>query len=316
MKTIAVCTNIPEFDRGEISWDSPRICDRYPGSHFVRYLQTFGEAAGYEVLSGAQISDQEEKYVKSEVFVVQEENNPIGERLVALGCNASVVYCLESPLFAPFFYDAIPQMKKIFKSQILYGDLGNSRAYFPSFDEDTPLEAPIPYLERKHAMCAVVSNKHFRQYEGIFSKSPSWRLAVDQELHTARYSILTNLKTNTDFDLFGKGWPAEFAQEIPPGDKIKVIRNYNTAICSENITYPGYVTEKIIDCLVAGVIPVYLGAPDICSYVPNDCFLTLWSDLNQTHLKSMPERGHDFLKSEGGRRFSYQSFAKQIVSLL
>jgi len=36
---------------------------------------------------------------------------------------------------------------------------------------------------------------------------------------------------------------------------------------------PGYVTEKVFDALVAGCIPVYLGAPDIEEYVPADALV-------------------------------------------
>jgi len=52
-----------------------------------------------------------------------------------------------------------------------------------------------------------------------------------------------------------------------------VISKYKFMICYENCVYDGYVSEKIFDCMAAGVIPVYLGAPDISSLVPESCFI-------------------------------------------
>lgn len=50
------------------------------------------------------------------------------------------------------------------------------------------------------------------------------------------------------------------APEIP---KIECIRKYKFTFAIENSSYPGYVTEKIIDPMVAHSIPIYWGSPDI-----------------------------------------------------
>ena len=56
--------------------------------------------------------------------------------------------------------------------------------------------------------------------------------------------------------------------------KKDVIRRYRFCICYENAHgLPGYITEKIFDCLVAGVVPVYLGWDGIRDYVPEDTFI-------------------------------------------
>ena len=54
---------------------------------------------------------------------------------------------------------------------------------------------------------------------------------------------------------------------------MEVLSKYKFAICYENAEYEGYVTEKVFDCLAVGAIPVYLGAPDIVTIVPPDCFI-------------------------------------------
>ena len=56
-------------------------------------------------------------------------------------------------------------------------------------------------------------------------------------------------------------------------DKSEVYPNYRFALCYENARVPGYVTEKIFDCLRSDCIPVYLGAPNIEEYVPVNVFI-------------------------------------------
>lgn len=46
----------------------------------------------------------------------------------------------------------------------------------------------------------------------------------------------------------------------PVPDKIDFMKPYRFCIAYENSSYPGYVTEKIMDCFVAGCIPIYWGS--------------------------------------------------------
>ncbi|AMQ57490.1 glycosyltransferase family 10 domain-containing protein [Algoriphagus sanaruensis] len=49
----------------------------------------------------------------------------------------------------------------------------------------------------------------------------------------------------------------------PVPNKIEFMRPYKFCIAYENSSYPGYVTEKIMDCFIAGCIPIYWGSPCI-----------------------------------------------------
>lgn len=46
-------------------------------------------------------------------------------------------------------------------------------------------------------------------------------------------------------------------------DKIEFMRPYKFCIAYENSSFPGYVTEKIMDCFIAGCIPIYWGSPNV-----------------------------------------------------
>ncbi len=97
------------------------------------------------------------------------------------------------------------------------------------------------------------------------------------------------------FDLYGRKWGDEFkCYKGVVDNKIEVYHNYRFAISLENVKgVKGYVTEKIFDCICAGIVPIYWGADDISSYVPEDVFID-YSKFNsveelQTYLSEMGE---------------------------
>ena len=56
--------------------------------------------------------------------------------------------------------------------------------------------------------------------------------------------------------------------------KLDIIADYKFDLSFENATAEDYVTEKFFDPLVAGVVPVYLGAPNVERFAPGDrCFI-------------------------------------------
>jgi hypothetical protein len=101
------------------------------------------------------------------------------------------------------------------------------------------------------------------------------------ELYTARRDTIRYCEETLpegEFGLFGTGWdqdPAHhrFFRGSPP-NKWDVYPNFRFGLCYENMRgAPGYVTEKIIDCIRSGTVPVYLGAPNVGDYVHSDAFI-------------------------------------------
>lgn len=60
---------------------------------------------------------------------------------------------------------------------------------------------------------------------------------------------------------------------VPPLDKLAVLRDYRFVVCYENSRLPGYISEKLFDCLYAGSVPVYWGEPNIQRFVPAECLI-------------------------------------------
>jgi hypothetical protein len=98
------------------------------------------------------------------------------------------------------------------------------------------------------------------------------------ELYSARVQTIRWLEAHApqDFDLYGMGWSSEHFPSYrgTVQDKLATLARYRFAICYENAqNYPGYITEKILDCLRAGMVPVYWGAPNISRWIPEGCFI-------------------------------------------
>lgn len=308
--TVVLCLNVPELQAG--GWRSHEVCKKYPGAGFLPFLQEFGD-----IYSGGEGF----KCSPDNVLVVQEEENPVGLALLEKGAKGSILFCLESPLFAPLFYDRLPELREKFSRQFLFQG-GTDPVFFPSFDADH-LKKPDEWLGRRPRFCYVTANKHWKAYGHVpgWKESKSWQKAVLHSLHDERFKAIHMLNQIGVIDLFGKGWPKRMdppAKELPAGEKIDTLRRYWLGLAIENTSMPGYITEKLIDCMVAGVVPVYKGAPDVEQFIPNECFMYAdhfqWPSSEKA--KEIVDAGQRFLVSEAGLRFSYQNFAARIVSAL
>ena len=86
--------------------------------------------------------------------------------------------------------------------------------------------------------------------------------------HLLRHQIQRYAGPNSGIDFFGWGTPSG-----PIENKITALKDYMFHLTIENIIAPHYFTEKLIDCLVAGCVPIYFGAPNIDRYFNVDGFV-------------------------------------------
>lgn len=59
---------------------------------------------------------------------------------------------------------------------------------------------------------------------------------------------------------------------------INYISDFKFCICSENSEDGGYCTEKIVQCMIAGTIPIYWGDPQITKYFREESFIRVKSE--------------------------------------
>lgn len=193
---------------------------------------------------------------------------------------------------------------------------------------DLPLREPVR-AARLLAASALATSYRLRH---------SWTV---EDLYDERLRAITELGGTGELDLYGVGWDrpipglAPDRQRIvdaiyrgPVADKRKLMSDYRFALVIENTRFPGYVTEKVFDALLAGAVPVYLGAPDLASLVPPDVFVdvTAFGDYAELvrHLQALSERdvgamrdaGRAFLESAAFDRFTEADFVRRLLDLV
>lgn len=182
--------------------------------------------------------------------------------------------------------------------------------YYPVLQ---PMRDEIPAFEDKK-FCTLVAGNPPRKYYGRSG-----------ELYSERVRAIDFFEKvgEKGFEFYGRSWDKEKhpAYLGKAGNKLETIKNYRFAICYENTgTSNGYVTEKIFDCFAAGIVPVYLGAPNIEKYVPKTCFIdrrdfASMEDL-YAFMKAMTKEEYnaylqsirDFLSSKQAQLFSRENF--------
>lgn len=121
---------------------------------------------------------------------------------------------------------------------------------------------------------------HDKRYAGLPNvkivrpATPSWISKEESGIHpkTKNITFITSRKTFTQaqkariylaekmidagYNVYGRGF-----KEVDK--KAEVLKDYRFCFAIENGSYPGYHSEKILDCFRMGVVPIYWGDSDI-----------------------------------------------------
>lgn len=152
------------------------------------------------------------------------------------------------------------------------------------------------------------------------------------ELYSKRKELIAYFENNylDSFEFYGKGWE-QYNFKSYKGSvsgKLEALSQYKFCICYENGIYNGWITEKIFDCFFSECVPIYLGAPNIAQYIPEDTFIDMrkfkdYEELYQ-YIISIKEEEYNnylnniknFLSSSEYKKFTHRSFAKSIVNTI
>lgn len=233
------------------------------------------------------------------------------------------------------------------KKEILQSGIGQ-----PDFTE-IRIPNPIPnkffdepsqfgFSSRPQFCCLIGSNRHSNQHD-------------KRELYSERVRAIKwfEQKVPNQFHLYGNGWKVpqkrlghlgkllyRLEKVIPFLTRKSIFPSYRGptptkwdplsksrfCICYENARdIPGYLTEKIFDCIFAGCIPVYWGEPNVQEWIPPQCFVDFrafrsYDDLYQ-YLVSMSEQnfismqkaGREFILSHAFRPHNSERFANTVI---
>ncbi len=86
-----------------------------------------------------------------------------------------------------------------------------------------------------------------------------------------RIEYIEELMKYIDIDSYGKLFNNKvIGEDYGEKTKLKIYSEYKFSIAFENAIENDYITEKIYDQLVAGSVPIYLGAPNVGSFLPGE----------------------------------------------
>lgn len=94
--------------------------------------------------------------------------------------------------------------------------------------------------------------------------------------HKLRHVVINNLKDKIDLNVYGRGYnPIQY--------KYDTLKDYAFSIVIENSKTDYYFTEKLIDSLITGTVPIYWGCPSIGDFFNIDGFIVFDSidELNE-----------------------------------
>jgi hypothetical protein len=224
-----------------------------------------------------------------------------------------IILCLEPPIIAPNFYKKLYEHSSTYKHIFSFTGASNRVNFQHStfhpivwpYDISTsfvntewdsrklitminsnlrPIIYSFPPIAFRHPRSSI---KEILDYviNRIRFMNDKW---IGEEFYTLRLHAIKYFCTIPGFDLFGRGWDNQnsflgksisrvvklcYHGPIPDGEKSYVLSQYKFCLCFENSKFPGYITEKILDCFFSGTIPIYLGAPDILDFIPPDTFI-------------------------------------------
>jgi hypothetical protein len=198
------------------------------------------------------------------------------------------------------------------------------------------------FHERQGFCCAISGNKVPQKH-------------YKKDLYSERIKLYRWFEQNApkNFSLFGPGWDRPSFERIFHNkilikiiqklniksknykktykgfadSKSSVLQKFKFSVCFENVYgLNGYITEKIFDSMFAGCIPIYWGAENITSYIPEECFIDR-RNFNNTqslykYLKSLDENAYidyqtsinNYLNLDKFHKFSNKYFAENISS--
>lgn len=307
--TIVIDHNIPEFWNNRVL---DRVyMKQFPGATVLTDLAESAQKAGYCVMTADIFLSQ--NIQPKVGLILTEIDTQYTDALIKRGLIPAICTCAESPIIAHHFYHNLSRYVGRFEHAFLFGGAsprlqGTKTRFHPFFWPNTSREVlPGQPWSQREFLVMVNSNKRAFQLNQLNLREPrhvlkafyqylkgryvrSTDLWMCSDLYVERLAAIEYFSQTPNFDLFGMGWstsglgPGRKMQEVlqksyrglipsGPENKQRVISNYKYAICFENTSFPGYITEKIFDCFFAGCIPIYYGAPDINNHIPPETFI-------------------------------------------
>ena len=192
-------------------------------------------------------------------------------------------------------------------------------------------------------LCMILKNKmRTIRLNKIFFWFKKWNQYSNHMLRVEADKGLCKIFGPKKYHSYGRGWcetcfkgavgfdgekiiDGEYINPVPP--EYEIISRYKFNFCPENSRFNGYVTEKPIQAMACGSIPIYCGAPDVYNYLPEGTFISTDEFTPKElckYIKNMDDKTYreyrrrikKFMTSFESDNFSSYVFAQKIYRIL
>lgn len=153
-------------------------------------------------------------------------------------------------------------------------------AFSPHENPDDPRCIRLPYYAQVlPSMGSLIRGPEW-QPESYLNRPRFCSFVASNPRGSFRNSFFKKLNRLKKVDSAGRHFN-NFGSSID--DKLNFLKNYRFNLAFENSQSPGYVTEKLIEPLLIGCIPIYWGAPDVAKDFNPACMINVsdFSDFSE-----------------------------------
>jgi len=229
--------------------------------------------------------------------------------------NRIALFIGEPPTVLPRNWDT--RVHELFPKILTWSDLQVDGVRFHKYYNPTTHRFPS------------VQDIQFRKRKLLVNISSNNSSSHPRELYSARRQTIRYFEQShqRDFDLYGVGWNDSYpSYRGTTKHKWDIFPNYRFGLCYENMRdEPGYITDKIFDCMRAGCVPIYWGAPNVTDVVDLDAFVDRRQfktdqdladyllSVSENEWESRRQAIRRYLQTEKFRRFTSPAFADTII---
>lgn len=157
-----------------------------------------------------------------------------------------------------FIYNHKSDIEQLSEHKLMIPTILFRMNYFMNNYNQLKVSPSIPIKDRK--FCLMVNKSCLNSKVGQFQDKLNAKLQVE---HISQYE--KEIGTSSCYN---------------PPELLKIFNQYKFIICFENSYNPGYITEKIFNCLLADTIPIYSGSPIIHDFINPNCFINIGENDN------------------------------------
>ena len=163
-----------------------------------------------------------------------------------------ILQACESPIYARYSH---------FASQVLMSPVWDCiLTWNRSYEADYILHYDIPVTGKRASLVPDLPQwKKTEKSSGVVVSS--FKLGDTRGMAPQREQLYLELSALGEVDLYGKNWQLDLSKHRfgSTNNKLQTLAQYSFALAVENAWAPGYVTEKLPDCILAGIPVLYWG---------------------------------------------------------